>query len=177
MIFTYKPEGGEVQTWRITTGRLLSPEMEAIERVTETFYPQWNQSLLNGSVSAARALLWVLRKRENPTLKYDEVQFTYDEFDLEYDLDEKAAIVADYDAAMAAGAPEPSPAFAALIEEYRAELPSPEPEEVVDLDAVEDPESHQVEAPKAPSVEKPSEHVMSGSLLDTSRPLRLTGTD
>lgn len=179
MIFTYKPEGAPERKWEVKTGRLLSPEMEAIEKVTGQFYPTWNASLLDGSASAARALLWVLLKRENPVLKYDEVLFSYDEFDLEYDLDEKAGIVANYDEAIAAGAPEPGPAFAALIEAYRADLPvveAPVEDKSLDLDSLEDPEGHVPEAPKASSPAPSSESSTSGSSPVISGAFPLTST-
>lgn len=175
MIFTYKPAGGTERVWEVKAGRLLSPEMEAIEKVTGVFYPEWNRTLLDGSVTAARALLWVLLKRENPTLKYDAVQFTYDEFDLDYDLDEKADIVANYDAAIEDGAPEPGAAFVAMMEAYRAELPAPKTEEpAVDLDSIEDPETYEAAAPKAPSPAPNSESGTSGTSPDTSTSHRLT---
>lgn len=177
MLFTYKPEGAEPRVWQIKAGQLLSPEMEAIERVTGTFYPQWSESLLNGSASAARALLWVLLKRENPTLRFDDVVFAYDDFDLDYDLDEKAEIVEAYDAAIAAGAPSPSDGYTAMIEAYRAQLPVvEEAPQSIDLDAVDDPEAHRVDAPKARSAVPSSEPGTSGSSRGISAVPPLTST-
>ena len=54
MIFTYRPEGADVREWSFRVGKLLSPESEAIEKVTGLYIPQFKDALENGSHAAAR---------------------------------------------------------------------------------------------------------------------------
>jgi hypothetical protein len=64
---------------------MSSFEAEMIEKVTGMTYPQFGESFMAGSTLAQHALLWVLLRRENRGLKYGDVKFTLDEFEIAFD--------------------------------------------------------------------------------------------
>lgn len=103
MQFTYRPDGAEAKVWEFKPNKLMSPESEAIERLTGWTFPEWQEYLDRGSVRAFHALLYVFMKRDIPTLKYDEVQFSMSEVELDLDQGEKDEIVARLRERAAAG--------------------------------------------------------------------------
>jgi len=91
MIITYKVDGEPDRAWPFDPNKLMSPECEAIERVTKMDYAQFTAKVAAGNALARRAIVWVMLKREHPTLKFEDVSFPYGAFDLEYskvELDE-----------------------------------------------------------------------------------------
>lgn len=88
MRFTYAPEGAEPKSWDFKPGKLMSVEAELIERTTKMTYAEWLDAFSSGSISAQHALLWVFMKRENPAVKYDEIQFCADDIQADPDDDE-----------------------------------------------------------------------------------------
>ena len=85
MKFVYAPEGAEPKKWDYNPARLMSPEAEAIERHTGMTFGEFNVKCGQGSFTALHGLLYVLLKREYPTIKYDEVQFCLDDINFEPD--------------------------------------------------------------------------------------------
>jgi hypothetical protein len=85
MFFKYAPEGVEPRQWTFAPDRLMASEAEAIEKVTHLTYEQFGVALIKGSVSARRALLWVLLKREEPTLRNASVDPAVGSMSLEYE--------------------------------------------------------------------------------------------
>src|SRR3954471_19535886 len=75
MLFKYAPEGAEPREWPFNPDKLMSSECEAIEKVTGLTYQEFAVKILDGSVTARRALLWVLLKRTEPTLRHSQVGF------------------------------------------------------------------------------------------------------
>jgi hypothetical protein len=122
MKFIYSPEGADVETWDYEPDKLMSPEAEAIERVTGMTFGEWKNAVLRDSMRAIRALLWVYLKRTRPTLKFDEVQFSMAEVALEMDDDEKRQIIEAADKMIADGE-EVSDEQLAELDELRASLP------------------------------------------------------
>lgn len=55
--------------------RMLNVEIMAIEKATNLTAAEWQDALSRGSMLAATALVWVIRKREEPTLAFDQVEF------------------------------------------------------------------------------------------------------
>lgn len=98
MRYVYTPEGAEPQSWEYDASRLLSPEAEAIERHTGWTFEEWQAQLGRGSMLAHHGLLFVLLKRSRPTLKWDEVVFSYSEVDFELDEDETREAIAALEA-------------------------------------------------------------------------------
>lgn len=98
MLFVYKPEGADPRKWEFDPTRLMSPEVEAIERHTGLTFEGWVEACGKGSFIALHGLLWVLLKRSSPTLKYDEVQFCMADLDFEMDEQERAEMRAELEA-------------------------------------------------------------------------------
>lgn len=81
----YTPEGADALSWDFDPDKLLSPECMTIERMTGQTYAEWLDALGRGSMGAVHALLYVLMKRDRPTLAADQVQFSLSEVDVEAD--------------------------------------------------------------------------------------------
>lgn len=95
MQFVYKPEGAVPKKWDFDPSKLMSPEAEAIERHTKMTYGEWADAVDRGSILALHGLLFVMLKREQPTLKWDEVQFSISEVGLEFSDEETAEQIAN----------------------------------------------------------------------------------
>lgn len=104
MQFVYKPTGAPEQRWDFNPDKLMSPEAEAIERLTGTTFGKWVEDIKAGSMLALRAYLWVMLKRKEPTLKADQVQFSFSEVDLEPSRDELETAREELQAKVDAGA-------------------------------------------------------------------------
>lgn len=97
MILRYRNDAGEVRDYELRPGKLLSPEVEAIEEVGGSVwdtYDEWGEKFMKGNRRAYRAGLWIMLKRENPTLRFNEVQFAADALTWEYDPEEQEVIKA-----------------------------------------------------------------------------------
>jgi hypothetical protein len=91
--FIYKPEGAKPREWPFDPAKLMSPEIEAIERHTGFTFQGWAEAIGNGSFIAIHGLLYVMLKREAPTLRWDDVQFSASEIDMVMEAAEKAALL------------------------------------------------------------------------------------
>jgi hypothetical protein len=134
MKVVYAPEGAEPRTWEFKPEKLMSPECIAIERLTGMRYAEWKAELFQGSITAQHALLWVLLKRQAPTLRADQVEFSESELSLDLDDDEARQLIERMRAAAAgreltdderAGLADVETRFPHLIED--AEDPKAEP--------------------------------------------------
>ena len=83
--FVYSPEGAEPRSWEFDPTKLMSPECMAIEKLTGLTYAEWLGAVERGSMGAIHALLFVLMKRDNPTLEADQVQFSLSEVEMQAD--------------------------------------------------------------------------------------------
>ena len=93
MIITYTPQEGEVRTWEFTPQLLMTPEAEAIESVGGTLWEDFDtfgQLFNKGNRRAYRAALWVLLRREDPSLRFEtlsvgamDIKLTLGEFERE----------------------------------------------------------------------------------------------
>jgi len=85
MFLVYKPEGqAEPSRWKYDPRKIMSVEREWIERRTERNWSEFTKDVLQGNSLCRRALLFVFLKREHPTVKWDDVDFAWDELELEY---------------------------------------------------------------------------------------------
>lgn len=85
MYLVYKPEGDEEpQRWKYNPRKLMSPERESIERLTGRTWAEFTQKVVEGSSLCRRALLYTFLKRAHPTLKFDDVDYAWDELELAY---------------------------------------------------------------------------------------------
>ena len=60
-------------------------EAMAIERALSMSFGDFGQALANGSASALTGLVWVIQKRDNPSLRFGDVSFTFGELKIEQD--------------------------------------------------------------------------------------------
>jgi hypothetical protein len=88
MLVNYTPEGAEKRTWTYSPDKMMASEVEAIEKVTHMTYAEFSIDLVKGSVTARRALLWVLLKRTEPTLRHAQVDFPFAAVEMEYEQHE-----------------------------------------------------------------------------------------
>jgi hypothetical protein len=121
MLFVYKPEGIDPLKWEFDADKLLSPEAEAIEKHTGMTYGEWKRAVVDESVRALHGLLYVMLKRKNATLKWDEVEFSMSEVDFELDDDEAAEAVTNLEARAVVG-DGLTPQEVALLEALRVQV-------------------------------------------------------
>lgn len=95
MIVTYAPSEGERREWEYKSADLPSGEAEDIEDAIGSTFVEWQTSLLQGGAKARRALLWVLLKRDNSSLKFGDVSFRLGELSVEFDREEKQQVRAE----------------------------------------------------------------------------------
>lgn len=88
MRLTYTPDGADPRTWQFRPRKLRSVEAEAIEQATGQTLDEFYVALLKGSMRAQRAALWALLKREQPDLKFAQVDLCADEVVLQLEPDE-----------------------------------------------------------------------------------------
>lgn len=79
----YSPEDGAEQVFDYNPNKLMSAEREVCEKKTGKTFNDFAQGVLTGNSSCRRALLFILRKRTDPTLMYDDVDFAWDELTVE----------------------------------------------------------------------------------------------
>lgn len=131
MFVTYRPEGSdEPQEWVVYPLRMRVSEQEAIERASGMSFGAWTLAVQSGSSTARRVLLWILMRREHPVVKLADVDFAWDELDVENCREEMVAMRdhavskgADFtaatqvraDAEIAAARPDPTLAGKALL--------------------------------------------------------------
>lgn len=92
MKLSYRPENASAHEWTFKPRRLLNVEAEEIERRTNMTFEEWTAALQSGSMLAFHGLLFVLLKREQPKLSWDQVRFCGEDVELEYEVDEKIEI-------------------------------------------------------------------------------------
>lgn len=126
MFLVYKPEGSAEPTrWRYNPRKLMSVERENIERLTGRNWTAFTKDVVEGSSICRRALLYTLQKREHPTLKFDDVDFAWDELELQYSKGELRQI---REAAAEGASAEMRPTILARLDE-QIEQAEEDPEE------------------------------------------------
>lgn len=85
MFLVYKPEGSEEpKRWKYQPKKLMSPERELLEKLTSKNFTEFTVDVQKGNSRCRRALLFIYLKREHPALKFDDVDFAWDELTLEH---------------------------------------------------------------------------------------------
>lgn len=85
MYLLYKPEGADdPQRWRYDPKKLMSAEREMLERRTDRNFSEFTQDVIKGNSTCRRALLFMYLKRDHPGVRYEDVDFAWDELQLEY---------------------------------------------------------------------------------------------
>jgi len=86
--------GDDRKTYTFNPNKMLNVEYIAIERAAHLTVTQLGTGLRNGSLTAVTAIVWVLRKRDEPRLQFGEVLFTLDECEIEDPDDAEAEVPA-----------------------------------------------------------------------------------
>ncbi|WP_425244855.1 hypothetical protein [Streptomyces sp. NEAU-NA10] len=125
MFLVYSPEGQDEPTrWKYNPRKIMSAERESIERLTGRNWSEFTQDVVKGSSICRRALLYTFLKRDHPGgIKFDDVDFAWDELSLEYSkgelrqmreaaeegapAEQRAAILARFDAEIEAAYEDP----------------------------------------------------------------------
>ncbi|WP_340376441.1 hypothetical protein U5640_15840 [Streptomyces sp. SS7] len=68
----------------------MSAEREMLERKTGKDFSDFTTAVLAGNSLCRRALLYMFLKRQHPSIKWDDVDFAWDELKLEYSRQELA---------------------------------------------------------------------------------------
>ncbi|KAF4408654.1 hypothetical protein [Streptomyces lycii] len=128
MILVYKPETGEAQRWDLDNVKATFAEAKAAEAVANFSWVRLGQELGEGNLAVLQAALWILRKREEPTLKFADLE----------------------DLPLGAVAVEHSPAEKQFMREHILTDPSlSEPERAATLKMLELEDEPEADAPKA----------------------------
>lgn len=89
MYLVYQPEGSEEPTrFKYNPRKLMSAEREMLERKTGKDFSDFTTAVLAGNSLCRRALLFMFLKRQHPSVKWDDVDFAWDELKLEYSRQE-----------------------------------------------------------------------------------------
>jgi len=83
MRLVYTPEGGSKRSWTIDLENPAWDITFTTEKVTGWTWFEFSTKLSTNSVIALRALLWVLRKRDEPKLQLESVEVLFSEVKLE----------------------------------------------------------------------------------------------
>lgn len=84
----YSPEGGSKRTWEIDQSNPAWDLMYASEKATDWPWEDFTDRLSRGSAIALQALIWILRRRDEPRLQLDAVQPQMSEIDFEVECSE-----------------------------------------------------------------------------------------
>ncbi|KIF69246.1 hypothetical protein HY68_12655 [Streptomyces sp. AcH 505] len=89
MFLVYTPEGqAEPTRWRYNPKKLMSVEREDLERRTDRNFSQFTTDVLQGNALCRRALLFTYLRRDHAKVKFEDVDFAWDELSLEYSRQE-----------------------------------------------------------------------------------------
>jgi hypothetical protein len=91
LIIVYTPAGGEPEHYDART--LLTSEASIVARTVDMKWPKVKEGLTDEDLEAMRAVVWVLRKRQTPTLRFAEFDPGVDEMVTRYDKGEVEAWV------------------------------------------------------------------------------------
>lgn len=93
MIILYRPEDGEQRRFNVRSVR--TSEAQIVERTTDMKWGDIKRGVRDDDPTAMRGIVWVLLKRETPTLRWSDFDPLIDELVSRFDAREVAAIAAD----------------------------------------------------------------------------------
>lgn len=70
MIIVYEPEGSEKLPFDAGRGKLRASEIQIIERTADARWPDLKEGVANGDIHAMRVVVWAIRKRTEPGLRF-----------------------------------------------------------------------------------------------------------
>jgi hypothetical protein len=85
VIVTYVPAGAEPRQWTFRPLDISSREAELVEDYTGRTYTSWSEAFYAGSVKAQRIGLWLLLRRDDPTLPLELVDYQLTELRVVYE--------------------------------------------------------------------------------------------
>jgi hypothetical protein len=93
MKLVFTPSDGPREEYDFIPGKLLTSEAEAIEDLRgarwDTF-EEFGRLFLSGNARARRAALWVMKRRREPLLEFDSMEFPLDQLSITFSDDEAA---------------------------------------------------------------------------------------
>ncbi|WP_432135145.1 hypothetical protein [Streptomyces sp. bgisy154] len=129
MYLVYQPEGSaEPQRWRYNPRKLMSADREKIERLTGVPFAEATQLILKGHALCRRALLFTFLRRDHRGLRFEDVDFAWDELTLQYSKGEYERMRQDLIDSGALHGGELDAALAKLDEEMATAFEDPEEE-------------------------------------------------
>ena len=93
MKFVFAPKDGQRREWPFEPGDLLNVEANAIKKLTGMPFGEWTKAMHDGDPDAYHGFIWVMQKRENPTLRSQDVQFRVGECAWHFEDEEVEAIL------------------------------------------------------------------------------------
>ncbi len=95
MIITYKPKGQAEKKWVFDPEDVPQSAAELIERRfgADASYEAWLMALRKGGARAQRVLLWWLLYRDHPNMRFEDVDPTRRELDVEFTKSEIAEMI------------------------------------------------------------------------------------
>jgi hypothetical protein len=84
MKVVYRPSDTDEHVWDLDPKRFMAGEREIAERLSGKRYIEWLDDVERGGALSRRVLLWLLLKREHPSLKFSDVDFGWGELELSY---------------------------------------------------------------------------------------------
>jgi hypothetical protein len=75
MIVTYLPAAAEPREWTFRPMEVSSREAELVEEYLAVTYAMWVKAFQTGSIKAQRIALWLLLRRDDPTLPLESVDY------------------------------------------------------------------------------------------------------
>lgn len=166
MKFVYTPEGAEKSyEWPWAPFDMPSPDAIEIEKLTGMRFRVWADEVVQGSMLATQAFLYLMLRKETPGLQWDQVRFSYSECKIVLSDDEVISRLADLE--RLARANDLSEQEGRMLGALRASVPSDvqlriaadldaEEAEAAEADEAEDPSSTPSEPESAPGAEKPA---------------------
>lgn len=89
MYLVYQPDGQDEPTrHRYDPNKLMSAEREMLERRTERNFSDFHKDVMQGNSLCRRALLYMYTKRDHAKVKWEDVDFAWDELTIEYSKSE-----------------------------------------------------------------------------------------
>jgi hypothetical protein len=85
MYLVYQPEGSAEPTrFKYLPRKLRSADREELERRSGMSYTEFTKAVVEGNSLCRRSLLFMFLRRDNARLRFDDVDFAWDELTLEY---------------------------------------------------------------------------------------------
>lgn len=74
MILVYKPAEGDEKRWDLDDTKVTFAEAKAAEHAGGFRWSERTGELTQGNTAALQAILWILRKRDEPTLRFADLE-------------------------------------------------------------------------------------------------------